>query len=83
LAPTVSDELGMNNSQLANVLAAFTLSYSVMFAVGGRFLDWVGTRRGMLLCVSLWTIASAAHAWARSAWQLGLFRFLLYDCPDN
>jgi ACS family hexuronate transporter-like MFS transporter len=77
LAPTVMRDLGMDNTQYANVVAAFVLSYSLMFAVGGRFLDWVGTRRGMLICVSLWTVASAAHAWARSAWQLGAFRFLL------
>lgn len=77
LAPTVIQELKMNNDQYANVVAAFVLSYSIMFAVGGRFLDRVGTRRGMLICVSLWTVASAAHAWVRSAWQLGMFRFLL------
>jgi ACS family hexuronate transporter-like MFS transporter len=77
LAPTVIRDLGMDNEQYANVVAAFVLSYSIMFAVGGRFLDWAGTRRGMLLCVSLWTLASAAHAWARSVWHLGLYRFLL------
>ena len=77
LAPTVKAEMGMNNSQLANVMAAFTLSYSIMFLLGGRFLDWVGTRRGMLLCVSLWTVASAAHAAARNVWHLGVYRFLL------
>jgi MFS transporter, ACS family, hexuronate transporter len=77
LAPTVMAELGMDNTQYSNVVAAFVLSYSIMFAVGGRFLDWVGTRRGMLICVSVWTLASAAHAWARSAWHLGMLRFLL------
>jgi ACS family hexuronate transporter-like MFS transporter len=77
LAPTVTAELGMNNSQLANVVAAFTLSYAIMFAVGGRFLDRVGTRRGMLICVSLWTLASAAHGWVQRVWHLGLYRFLL------
>ncbi len=77
LAPTVKAEMGMTNSQLANVMAAFTLSYSIMFVLGGWFLDRVGTRRGMLICVSLWTVASAAHASARSAWQLGACRFLL------
>jgi ACS family hexuronate transporter-like MFS transporter len=77
LSPTVSGELGMNKSQLASVMAAFTLSYSLMFALGGRFLDRVGTRRGMLLCVSLWTVASAAHSWAQSVWHLGFCRFLL------
>ena len=77
LAPTVTAELGMDNTQYSNVVAAFVLSYSIMFAVGGRFLDWVGTRRGMLICVSLWTVASAAHSWVRSAWHLGCYRFLL------
>ena len=77
LAPTVTDELGMDSEQYSNVVAAFVLSYSIMFAVGGRFLDWAGTRRGMLICVSVWTVASAAHAWVRSAWHLGMLRFLL------
>ncbi len=71
LAPTVTAELGMDNVEYGKVVAAFVLSYTVMFALGGRFLDLVGTRLGMLLCVSVWTVASAAHALVRTPGQLG------------
>ena len=77
LAPEVTRDLGMNNVQYSNVVAAFVLSYAVMFAVGGRFLDWVGTRLGMLWCVSIWTVASALHALVRTPFQLAACRMFL------
>ncbi len=77
LAPTITKDLGIDNESYSLIVSAFVLSYTVMFTVGGRFIDWAGTRVGLFLCVSVWTVASAFHAVARSAFQLGLFRFLL------
>ena len=45
--------------------------------VWGRVLDRVGLRRGMTSAVSLWTIASAAHAFAGGFWSLGVARGVL------
>ena len=53
------------------------VSYAVMFLLGGRLMDLAGTRQGMALSVGLWSVASALHAGARNAWQLGACRFLL------
>mgnify|MGYP005845291209 CR=1 FL=1 len=77
LSATVCSELRMDNAQFGRVMAAFVLSYTVMFAVGGWFLDRVGTRLGMFLSVFVWTVASAAHAWVRSPLQLAAARFWL------
>ncbi|HPA18821.1 MAG TPA: MFS transporter [Verrucomicrobiae bacterium] len=77
LAPVVTDQLGMDNVAYAHVTTAFLLSYAVMFLVGGRVMDLVGTRLGMALSVGLWSIASALHAAVRGAGQLGFCRFLL------
>jgi ACS family hexuronate transporter-like MFS transporter len=43
----------------------------------GRFLDKFGTRLGYSLAVTLWSIASIAHAAARSVFTFSLARFLL------
>lgn len=77
LAPVVTAQLGMDNVAYSHVTTAFLLSYAVMFLVGGRIMDIVGTRLGMALSVGLWSVASAAHAMVQGAGQLGFCRFLL------
>lgn len=77
LAPVVTAELGMGNAEYSKVTTAFLLSYAVMFLVGGRLMDVLGTRLGMALSVGLWSVASAVHAAVQGAGQLGCCRFLL------
>jgi len=77
LAPAITEQLGMSNVQYSHVTTAFLISYAVMFVVGGRWMDVLGTRLGMALSVGLWSLASAAHAAVQNAFQLGCWRFLL------
>ncbi len=77
LAPSITAEFGMSNSVYARVVFAFVLSYTVMFSVGGRLMDALGTKLGLALSVGLWSMASAAHALARGPWSLGIARFFL------
>jgi ACS family hexuronate transporter-like MFS transporter len=77
LAPVVTRELGMSSLEYSHVTTAFLVSYAVMFLVGGRVLDVVGTRLGLALSVGVWSLASAGHALVNSALQLGAARFLL------
>lgn len=77
LAPQLTAELGLSNTAYARVVFAFVLSYTVMFALGGRLVDALGTRRGLALSVGVWSLASAAHALASGAWGLGAARFWL------
>ena len=51
LAPVVTRELGMSSLEYSHVTTAFLVSYAVMFLVGGRVLDVVGTRLGLALSV--------------------------------
>jgi MFS transporter, ACS family, hexuronate transporter len=77
LAPQLTREFGMSNAVYSRIVFAFVLSYTVMFALGGRLMDSLGTRRGLSLAVGLWSLASAAHAVANGPWALGAARFLL------
>jgi len=77
LAPQITTEFGMSNSVYAKVVFAFVLSYTVMFALGGRLMDVLGTRLGLALSVGLWSLASAAHSLATGPWSLGVARFFL------
>ena len=51
LAPKLISEFGMTNTAYSRVVFAFVLSYTVMFSLGGRLMDVLGTRLGLMLSV--------------------------------
>ena len=67
----------ISNPQFSYLQTAFLLSYAALYAVGGRLLDKLGTRRGFLLIMLWWSLACALHGFATGfAWLLTM-RFLL------
>lgn len=77
LAPTIREEFGMNNVSYARVVTIFLLGYTISQALSGKVLDKIGVRRGFMLFVAIWTVASMLHATARNVVQLSIFRFIL------
>src|SRR5580698_5766467 len=64
LAPTILRETHLSNEQYGFIISAFSIAYMLANPVWGRILDTIGVRLGMTAAVSLWTVASAAHAFA-------------------
>jgi len=77
LAPFLRDKLSLSVAGYSNVVTAFLISYTVMYAVGGRFVDWIGERAGMAACILWWSICTMLTALVQGVWSLGLIRFLL------
>src|SRR5258708_6293910 len=77
LAPFLRDHFQMSVQAYANVVTAFQVSYTVMYAVGGRIVDRVGERIGMAACILWWSVCTMLTALAQGAVSLGVFRFLL------
>ena len=77
LAQTIQDDLGLTTRDYANITSAFLISYTVMYAVCGRLVDVLGTRRSFLIFVTGWSVANMLHAFARTAAQFAACRFLL------
>jgi ACS family hexuronate transporter-like MFS transporter len=77
LAATIQKELHLTDIDYSHVTSAFLVSYTIMYAVSGKLVDLMGTRRSFLVFVSGWSVANMLHAFARSALQLSFFRFLL------
>src|SRR3712207_9474132 len=67
----------MSNEAYARVVTTFLLGYTISQAASGKVLDRIGTRIGFMVFVGIWTLASMAHATARSVVQLSAFRFVL------
>src|SRR3954463_10650238 len=77
LAQTIQDELHITTSQYADITSIFLSSYAVMYAVSGRLVDWLGTRRSFAIFVSAWSLVNMLNGFAATALQFKLFRFLL------
>lgn len=77
LAPHLKTEFSWNNSDWALIVISFRIAYAVMQTVAGRVLDWLGTRRGLLLTVSWYSLAAAATSMAVGLKSFIFFRFLL------
>ncbi|MBV6431785.1 MAG: Hexuronate transporter [Bryobacteraceae bacterium] len=77
LAPRILADLRIGNVEYSNAVSAFTLAYSAMFTLGGRLVDYWGTRAGLGAAVAFWTAASLLHTGVRGAWDLTAYRFLL------
>lgn len=66
MKPTLEKTFGWDEVDFSRIVMAFTASYALGLLISGRFLDRTGARIGYLASVLLWSIASAAHALARS-----------------
>jgi MFS transporter, ACS family, hexuronate transporter len=77
LADTIQRELKLSTIDYSRITLSFLISYSIMYLVGGRIIDWLGTRRGLTIFVSGWSVANMLHGFANTALQFSFFRFLL------
>jgi MFS family permease len=74
-APVMSKELGFSNTHLGLIFSAFALAYSVFMIPGGWHSDRIGSRKGMLLYGSIWSIATIATGLIGSFVALVVARF--------
>jgi ACS family hexuronate transporter-like MFS transporter len=77
LAPTIQKELNWSDVDYANITALFVLSYTIMYAVSGRIIDRIGTRKGLAWSVGTWSLVSTLHAAASTIGQFSVARLFL------
>ena len=77
LAKTLQKELHFDNVQYSYMTTSFLVSYIIMYAVSGRLMDRLGTRRGFALFHTGWSIVTVLHSLGRSVLHFSFFRFLL------
>src|SRR6476659_5774302 len=77
LAPYLKLEHHWSNSDYANIVIAFRVAYSLGMALCGRFVDRVGTRRGLTFTVAGYSIVSMLTSLASGFYSFAGFRFLL------
>lgn len=77
LAPYLKVEYHWSNSDFALIFIAFRIAYALGQTASGRFLDWLGTRKGFLLTVSGYSLAAMATSLAVGLRSFAFFRFFV------
>ena len=77
LAPYLKQDYHWTNVDYANLVIAFRVAYSIGQSVCGRLIDRVGTRRGLTISVTWYSIVSVLTSLANGIVSFGVFRFLL------
>lgn len=73
----IQKEFRFSDVQYGMVNTAFLISYALMFTIGGRLMDKIGSKAGLAISVGIWSIASSLHGIMTGFYQLVAFRFLL------
>src|ERR1700751_3062258 len=77
LAPYLKQDFQWSNVDYANIAIAFRVAYSIGQTVCGRWMDRVGTRRGLTISVAWYSTVSLLTSLASGLRSFTFFRFLL------
>jgi len=77
LAPYLKQEYHWTNADYANIAIAFRAAYSIGQTACGRQIDRLGTKLGLTISVTWYSIVSLLTSLARGFASFAVFRFLL------
>jgi ACS family hexuronate transporter-like MFS transporter len=77
LAPLLKVENHWNNEQFGVIVIAFRIAYTIGQALSGRFIDRLGTRRGLTITVAWYSLVAMATSLASGLRSFSAFRFML------
>ena len=77
LKPLLQEHLHFDEAAYGWMNFAFTAGYAIMYVFAGRFIDWMGTRKGLAIAVVVWSIACMGHSLVTGAIGFAIARFIL------
>jgi len=58
----IAPEFHWTDSDYGNVAGIFALVYAIANLFAGRFIDWLGTKKGYLWAIGIWSSGACLHA---------------------
>jgi ACS family hexuronate transporter-like MFS transporter len=77
LAPQLQTEIGWSEIEYGYIVTAFQLFYAIGLVLVGKLIDFLGTKKGFILSIIVWSLAAMSHAFARTPIGFGLARLAL------
>jgi len=77
LAPELQKTIGWSEEQYGIINSVFMIAYAVCFILMGKWIDLLGTRKGYVMSIGIWSVAALGHALARTWVGFAAARFSL------
>ncbi len=58
----IAPEFNWNDNDYGTITGVFSLVYAVAMLFAGRFIDYLGTRRGYVTAIAVWSTGACLHA---------------------
>jgi len=58
----IAPEFHWTDSHYGNITAAFSIFYAIANLFAGKFIDWMGTKKGYLIAIFVWSLGACLHA---------------------
>lgn len=70
----IAPEFHWTDTDYGNIAAVFSIVYAIANLFSDRFIDWMGTKKGYLIAIGVWSAGACLHALCGYAteWSLSL-----------
>lgn len=58
----IKPEFHWNEDHYGTITSIFSIVYAISMLFAGRFIDWMGTRKGFLWAIGVWSVGAVIHA---------------------
>ncbi len=58
----IKPEFHWNENHYGTITSIFSIVYAVCMLFAGRFIDWMGSRKGFLWAIGVWSVGAVMHA---------------------
>ena len=67
----IKPEFHWNDDNYGTITAFFSIFYAIACLFAGKFVDWMGTKKGYLIAIGVWSAGACLHA--ACGWATGVF----------
>ena len=58
----IAPEFHWTDADYGDITAVFSIVYAIANLFAGRFIDWLGTKKGYLWAIFVWSLGACLHA---------------------
>ena len=58
----IAPDFHWNDNNYGNITATFSIFYAFISLFAGRFIDWLGTKKGYIWAIIIWSFGACLHA---------------------
>ncbi len=58
----IKPEFHWDENHYGTITSIFSIVYAISMLFAGRFIDWMGTRKGFLWAIGVWSVGACMHA---------------------